>query len=89
MFSELTLEISATVEPGDRLLIGTCQRGTKKAGLHAYRVQVVHGLKEPDSEKRMHYCQWFQAGQRTAFSTRQRTKAHSLFSICNLRNCVI
>lgn len=40
---------------------GTCQRAAKKAGLRAYRVHVVHQLKEPDAEKRMRYCQWFQA----------------------------
>jgi hypothetical protein len=38
----------------------TCQRATKQAGLHAYRFTVVHELKEPDHEKRMVYCRWFQ-----------------------------
>ena len=32
----------------------------KKAKLHAYRISMVHELKEPDQVKRVPYCQWFQ-----------------------------
>ena len=39
----------------------TCQRTAKKANLHAYRISVVHELKEPDQVKRVAYCRWFQA----------------------------
>jgi hypothetical protein len=38
----------------------TCQRAVKKAGLHAYRFTVVHEFKEPDHERRIVYCRWFQ-----------------------------
>jgi hypothetical protein len=37
-----------------------CRRAAKKAGLHAYQFTVVHEFKEPDHEKRMVYCHWFQ-----------------------------
>ena len=39
----------------------TCQRTAKKANLHAYRISVVHELKEPDQVKRVAYCRLFQA----------------------------
>jgi len=38
----------------------TCQHAAKKAKLHAYRISVVHELKEPDQVKRVAHCQWFQ-----------------------------
>jgi hypothetical protein len=38
----------------------TCQRAAKNAKLHAYRISVVHELKEPDQVKRVAYCPWFQ-----------------------------
>jgi hypothetical protein len=37
----------------------TCQRATKKAGLHAYRFTVVQELKQLDYDKCMRYCCWF------------------------------
>jgi len=38
----------------------TRQRAAKKAKLHAYRISVVHELKEPDQVKRVACCRWFQ-----------------------------
>jgi len=38
----------------------TCQRAAKKAKLHAYRIPVVHELKEPSQVKKVAYCRWFQ-----------------------------
>ena len=38
----------------------TCQHAAKKAKLHAYRISMVHELKEPDQVKRVAYCRWFQ-----------------------------
>jgi len=38
----------------------TCQCAAKKAKLHAYRISVVHELKEPDQVKWVAYCWWFQ-----------------------------
>jgi len=38
----------------------TCKRAAKKAKLHAYRISVLHELKEPDQVKRVADCRWFQ-----------------------------
>ena len=38
----------------------TCQRAAQKAKLHAYRISVLHELKEPDQVKKVAHCRCFQ-----------------------------
>jgi len=53
-------EVTAPTFTGIRVVqkhLSTCCEKTK---LHAYRISVVHELKQPDQVKRVAYCRWFQ-----------------------------